>query len=99
MAPVAWQAIYHLPPDVSYFIADTECVECPVSLISPESFQLVQILTDAQHVQKATGAVSFDPNAGEWPPRLYDAAKILAIEDIRIYNSLQEALDQRRARQ
>jgi hypothetical protein len=91
--------MYEAGPDLSYFISDTECVECPVSLISPESFQLVQILTDAQHVQKGTGAVSFDPNAGEWPPRLYDAAKILAIEDIRISNSLQEALERRRARQ
>jgi hypothetical protein len=90
--------MYQAGPDLAYFIRDTECHECPVSLISPESFQLVQLLTDAQHVHKATGAVSFDPNAGEWPPRLYDAAKILAIEDIRISNSLQEALEQRRAR-
>jgi hypothetical protein len=63
-----------------------------VSLITPESFQLVQIFTDAQHVQKLTGAVSYSPDAGEWPARLYDAAKALAIEDIRINNSLQEAL-------
>lgn len=92
---MAWQAIYQ-QPDLTYAIEGTECTECPVSLISPESFQLVQILTDAQHVHKSTGAVSFDPNAGEWPPRLYDAAKILAIEDIRISNSLHEALERRR---
>jgi hypothetical protein len=87
-----------MPPDVNYFIEDTECKECPVSLITPESFQLVQILTDAQHVQKLTGAVSFSPDAGAWPARLYDAAKVLAIEDIRISNSLHEALEARRSR-
>jgi hypothetical protein len=69
-----------------------------VSLITGESFQLVQILTDARHVHEATGAVVFDPNAGEWPPRLYDAAKILAIEDIRTQNSLSAALAARRPR-
>jgi hypothetical protein len=94
---VAWQAVYQVPPDVTYVIDGTECVECPVSLISPESIQLVQLLTDARHVREQTGAVSFDPDAGRWPARLYDAAKILAIEDIRISNSLHEALESRRA--
>jgi hypothetical protein len=81
---------------MTYAIDDTECKECPVSLITPESFQLVQILTDAQHVQKSTGAVSFSSDAGRWPARLYDAAKVLAVEDIRISNSLHTALEQRR---
>jgi hypothetical protein len=98
LAPIAWAAIYRLPPDITYRVDGIECTECPVSLINPESFQLVQILSDARHVREQTGAVSFDPNAGEWPPRLYDAAKILAIEDIRINNSLQQALELRSRR-
>jgi hypothetical protein len=94
---VAWQAVYQMPPDITYAIEDTETQECPVSLITAESYQLVQILTDARHVREATGAISFSPNAGEWPPRLYDAAKIVAIEDIRISNSLHSAQEARRA--
>jgi hypothetical protein len=69
--------------------------ECPVSLILPESHQLVQIISDARHVREISGAVSFGPDAGEWAPRLYDAFEILAIEDIRIKSAFHQALDAR----
>jgi hypothetical protein len=96
IAPVAWQAVYQAGTDLTYSIEDTECKECPVSFITPESFQFVQLITDAQHVHKATGAVSFDSNAGNWPSRLYDAAKVIAIEELRISNALHRAIEQRR---
>jgi len=70
-----------------FSVHGTETRECPVSLITPESFELVQILSSAEDIYRSTGAVALGPDASQWDARLYDAARLVANEEARIKNA------------
>lgn len=58
-----------------------ETNECPVSLISPHSRELVSLFTGAEQVHKVSGASLFGPNLGKWPTWAYDAQLTIARAD------------------
>ena len=68
-----------------YFsVPHTECIECPVSLITPRSQALVEEVAAMRHVHQSVGA-SLDLT--HLDARLFDAIRTIEIEDIRTNNA------------
>ncbi len=74
-------------------IPSVECDECPVSFITPQSEELVAIVTRAQLVGKAAGASLFGPDLSKWPARMYDAATLVAAEDAKVESEVHKAIN------
>ncbi len=56
-------------------VEDITANECPVSLITPETMWLVQLLSKQMRVQRAASAPLFGPDASAWPAWWYDAVE------------------------
>jgi hypothetical protein len=65
--------------------------ECPVSLITPESKRLVQILIRAERAHEASGASLYGPSLSRWPVRMLDAQVAIQQEINRESNARSEA--------
>lgn len=77
---------------VEYNVKGTSTNECPVSLISPESFELVQIYARSKQIGGESGGVSpFGPNLGKWPARMADAFCVLETERVKAETARQSA--------
>lgn len=61
----------------TYIVDDVEINECPVSAITPESQQLIQLFAMAGHAHEASGATLFGPDLSKWPARMFDAQVVL----------------------
>jgi len=61
-----WFPDYHWG-DVTFRLDGISVAECPVSLITPRSMWLVQLLGSQSRVKEATGAALFGPHSGRWP--------------------------------
>lgn len=61
---------------LTYYVPGIELKECPVSLITPESIQMVREIGAAMMVRDASGSMLFGPDAGKWDPRFYDAVQV-----------------------
>ena len=72
-------------------VASFSVNECPVSMITPESKRLVQILTRASMVHDASGASLYGPSLSRWPVRMLDAQVVIQQETNRETNARQEA--------
>lgn len=73
-------------------VEEIELSECPVSLITPESRQLVEIQVSAQTMSKS-GVSLYGPDASRWPARMYDAAVVVQQEHNRAENAIAEAAE------
>jgi hypothetical protein len=62
-----------------------------VSLITPESKRLVQILARSERAHEASGASLYGPNLSRWPVRMLDAQVAIQQETNRESNARQEA--------
>ena len=62
--------------DVTFRLDDISSAECPVSLITPRSMWLVQLLCSQSRVKEATGAALFGPHSGRWPAWWFDAVDV-----------------------
>lgn len=76
-----------------YFVDGVETDECPVSAITPRSFELVQLFATADKAREKTGNV-MDLNAS--PGWLYDAAVILRNQEIEVEIARDKAIDRHR---
>ena len=56
-------------------VEDISTNECPVSLITPETMWLVQLLSKQMRVHRAASAPLFGPDASVWPAWWYDAVE------------------------
>jgi hypothetical protein len=70
-----WFAEYHWG-DVTFRLDDISAAECPVSLITPRSMWLVQLLCSQSWVREAIGAALFGSRSGRWPAWWFDAVDI-----------------------
>lgn len=65
--------------------------ECPVSLISPKSAELVQVFTRANHAREGGGAALFGPDLSKWPTWAVDALVVIEQERVKEHNARLEA--------
>ncbi len=72
-------------------IPGTEINECPVSYITPQSFELVQIHQAGSMIKNLTGAIDFGGDSSAWDARHYDALYVIAIEDRRVEDEIEQA--------
>jgi len=79
--PPCWYADYKTAKGTPYRVDGVETNECPVSLISPQSRELVTLFTGAEQVHKVAGACLFGPDLGKWPTWAYDAQLTIARAD------------------
>jgi hypothetical protein len=70
--------------------------ECPVSYITPESRELVQIYLRSTQMKKSQGASLYGPDLNRWPARTVDAFTCLESERIRTENAQSRAETQDR---
>lgn len=77
---------------MSISIPEIDSWECPVSAITPESFDLVQIVNDAQNMKEFMGATLYGADSADWDQRHYDAVRVIAQEDARAQNAVDKAL-------
>lgn len=61
--------------------------ECPVSAITPQSQELIQIYARNAHMQEAAGASLFGPDMGKWPARMVDVFVALESERVKSDNA------------
>ena len=75
--------------DLQFRLDDISSAECPVSLITPRSMWLVQLLGSQSRVKEATGAALFGPHSGCWPAWWFDAVDVFQ----RVVGMEKEAAD------
>jgi hypothetical protein len=61
---------------LQFRLDDISSAECPISLITPETMWLVQLLGSQNRVKEATGAALFGAHSGRWPAWWFDAVDI-----------------------
>lgn len=66
-------------------------IECPVSIITPESETILNIFARAQRAYDATGTSLFGPVLAEWPIWAVDALDQIRICEISENNARVEA--------
>lgn len=64
--------------------------ECPVSLITPESGEILRLFTRAERLQES-GTALFGPDLSAWPAWAVDAFDVLTTEQIRLENAKWDA--------
>lgn len=69
---------------------DVESAECPVSLITPDTAELLRLFTRAERLQES-GTALFGPDLSAWPAWAVDAFDVLTTESIRYENAKWEA--------
>lgn len=96
-----WQATYKttrlsgdgkrkIPTD--YTVSGTSISECPVSYITPESYELVQMYARSKQIGGEQGTSSlFGPNLDDWPCRIADAFCALETEKVKTESARFEA--------
>jgi hypothetical protein len=94
-ADYRWRAVYETAKGTPYTIDDTEIAECPVSYMSPENAEIVASLELARQVREATDESPLPP-VKQWPVTLIDAARIIAVENIKDHNARIEAEEDER---
>lgn len=68
--------------------------ECPVSFITPESRELVQVFLRARQMRELAGASLYGPDLREWPARVVDAFTLLESERLKTENAQSRAEQQ-----
>ena len=61
--------------------------ECPVSLITPQSKQIVEVFVRAKFAHQASGAGLYGPDLSCWPARAVDALVVIQQETNREHNA------------
>ncbi len=89
--PRWWEPEYRTAEGTVFGVEGLSAAECPVSLIQPETRELIQILQRARRVQEAGGAALFGPDLRRWPARVVDALAAVEEERIRVHNAEIEA--------
>ncbi len=74
---------------IQYWIDSVKTKECPVSLITPRSFELVQLLAGADKVREKTGT-SLDVSKVGW---LWDAARVIREQEIEVEIARDKAVE------
>ena len=82
---------YRTDSGAEFTIAGIATAECPVSLITPRSQELLQMYIRAKRVKEASGAALFGPDQSEWPAWAVDAVDVCELESIRHENAKIEA--------
>ncbi len=82
---MCWEASYKDAAGSPFIVLGTATNECPVSLISDESKDLIQSFAKATLLYKSLGASPYGGDLNKWPPRTVDAFVILQDE----YNSVE----------
>jgi hypothetical protein len=62
-----------------------------VSLISPQSAELIQVFSRARHAREGGGATLFGPDLSKWPAWAVDALVVIEQERIKEHNARIEA--------
>lgn len=75
---------------VDYWVDGCESNECPVSLITPKSFELVQIFVAATKVREETGTIM---DLSQSPGWMYDAARLIQDQKIKAEVARQKAVE------
>ena len=76
-------------------LLETETNECPVSLIEPESFELVQIIATGMTIHEMTGATDGGADSSQWDARQYDALLVFTHEERRVEMAIRKAQEKR----
>ena len=77
---------------IEYSVAGTGINECPVSYITPESYELVQIYARSKQIGGEQGIASLcGPNLDNWPCRIADAFCVLETEKVKTESVRMEA--------
>ena len=75
----------------SWTIPDTAISECPVSAITTDSLQLLE-MTSNNRIAKEAGAAMFGPDAGRWPAWFFEAVATVSRAEGAELQARQEAL-------
>lgn len=81
---MSWEARYDDLDGNSVAIPETAISECPESLVTIDSIELVNLHAKALVMREAFGAVMFGPDLRKWPSRLVDAFAVLETERARV---------------
>lgn len=73
-------------------IPDTAVSECPVSYITQDSMQIVE-LVQRNRISKEAGAPLFGPVANRWPAWLHDAIAVVESADAAEHKARDNARD------
>jgi hypothetical protein len=76
-----WAARHKLDKNKSYVVSGVETAECPVSLITAESLQLLEMVTSSNLTKESSGAALFGPNTSRWPAWWHDAVVVVALQE------------------
>lgn len=68
-------------------IPDIQLDECPVSFITADSRELVNLDGRMRRVKDAGGAVFLGPNSGEWPAWWADVVACLEVQRVMEHNA------------
>ncbi len=80
-----WEAGYKDDHGRPFMIFGTATNECPVSLISAQSLELVQLFARTR-MMKEFGASPYGGNLSRWPSKLVDAFTLLQEEHTKVEN-------------
>ena len=60
-----------------YWTEDVDISECPVSYVTPESFELCSLVGEGSRAHESAGASLFGPDLSGWDARVVDALLVI----------------------
>ena len=73
--------------ELRYAVDDVELEACPVSVITPQSRELVNLVTRAHHAYSQSGAAFGGADSRKWPGRWFDAVTVIEQQKILEHNA------------
>ena len=72
-------------------VPDIQSAECPVSLVTPEAIEWVELFHRIRRARESTGASLYGPELAQWPARTVDAFNFMEAERVKIEQALMDA--------
>lgn len=91
---ISWVADYQ-EQQLVFSVDGVQSVDCPVSEITGESYELVNVFLRSRRLKEASGTSLFGANLAEWPAWAVDAIDTLELEEMRYQNARMEAQDRK----
>jgi hypothetical protein len=97
--PWRWTAQYTTPEGSPFTIFEASTGECPISLITDESQELLELYHKSK-VMREFGVAPFGGDMNKWPARLVDAFMVIRQEEMKVENLMRDVTQsERRQRQ
>lgn len=88
-----WRADYltHGKDPRPFTVVGISSKECPVSAITGQSQELLEIFARSKRMKEAAGMSLYGPNMADWPARMVDVFDVFEAENINYENAKYDA--------